>query len=145
MEYLTLDLAIAAHQEILDMSGGRPGLSAEGMGRLDSILTLVRDDDYYPEFVDKLTYLVYSVNKGHCFADGNKRTSIALGCALMSVNNYFQHRIQRFIEEMEEVAVHIADNRVERPLLLKIIASICSGEEELSDALKLEVIYAIKR
>jgi hypothetical protein len=38
------------------------------------------------EFESKLTHLVYSVNKSHCFNDGNKRTSIALGAFFLEIN-----------------------------------------------------------
>lgn len=75
--YFDLKHAQKTHDKIIEISGGIQG--AIDLGRLDSIIDQIKNDDYYPEFEDKLTHLVYSVNKGHCFTDGNKRTSIALG------------------------------------------------------------------
>ncbi len=143
--YIDPPAAIALHDSIINASGGRHGLSEEGRGQLDSILFLVREDDYYPTFVDKLAYLVFSVNKGHCFTDGNKRSCIALGLSFMTVNNYPEIQVQRFIKEMEENAVHVAANRVDKDLLYEIIKSICSGEDNFPESLKLKLLRAISQ
>lgn len=141
MQYLYFDFTycIRTHDKILDVSGGLPGIIDRG--RLESILDHIKNDDYYPEFVDKLTQLVFAVNKGHCFQDGNKRTSIALGAFLMEMNG-LDMLVSKFMIEMENVAVAVADNRINKDLLHRIIGSILN-DEEYDEDLKLDIIEAL--
>lgn len=59
--YFTTDHAKATHDTIINISGGMQGVIH--LGRLDSIIDQIKNDDYYPEFEDKLTHLVYAINK----------------------------------------------------------------------------------
>ena len=79
MAYIYFDVtyAVQTHDKILEVSGGNPGVIH--IGHIDSVLHHIQNDDYYPTFEEKITHLVFEVNKGHAFSDGNKRTSIALG------------------------------------------------------------------
>ncbi len=115
--YLSLTFAVKTHDFIIDESGGAHGVN--DIGLLESVLNHIQNDMYYPEFEDKLTHLVYSVNKNHAFRDGNKRSSIALGAYFLEING-LDYCIDKFIIEMENVAVHIADNRIDKSLLQEI-------------------------
>jgi len=141
MNYIYFDLKYAEkiHDKIIEISGGRKG--NHDIGLIDSVLDFIQSDMYYPKFEDKLTHLVYSVNKNHAFSDGNKRTSIALGAAFLELNglNYLS---RTFIEEMENIAVYVADNKISKELLHKIITSLIY-ELEYSESLKLEIYMAI--
>ena len=137
--YFDLEYAIKVHDTILAVSGGLSG--EQNIGLLDSVLHFIKDDMYYPEFEDKLTHLVYSVNKNHAFSDGNKRSSIALGMAFLELNGLGYLSI-RFIEEMENIAVSVADNKISKELLHKIISSLIY-KLEYSESLKLEILDAI--
>lgn len=137
--YPNTEYAIFAHDEIISISGGRYGVL--NIGLLDAILDHIQNDDYYPDFIDKLTHLTYAVNKSHCFNDGNKRTSIALASFLMELNG-LDALVSKFIVEMENIAVYIADNKIEKALLRDIISSILT-EDDFSDDLKLRLIDAI--
>jgi death on curing protein len=139
--YFTTDHAKATHDTIINISGGIQGVI--DLGRLDGILDQIKNDDYYPEFEDKLTHLVYAINKGHCFNDGNKRTSIALGAFFLEVNG-LDTFVNKFIIEMENVAVEVADNLISKELLKEIIVSLLS-ETEFSESLKLEIINALNQ
>lgn len=141
MSYIYFDVAYAtrAHDKILEVSGGLPGVIDEG--RLDSILEHIRNDDYYTSFEEKLTHLVYAVNKGHCFQDGNKRTSIALGAFFMEVNG-LDVIVSKFIIEMENITVAVADNLIDKELLRSLIISILT-EEEYTEDLKLQLISCL--
>jgi death on curing protein len=139
--YFTTDHAKATHDTIINISGGIQGVI--DLGRLDGILDQIKNDDYYPEFEDKLTHLVYAINKGHCFNDGNKRTSIALGAFFLEVNG-LDTFVNKFIIEMENVAVEVADNLISKELLKEIIFSLLS-ETEFSESLKLEIINALNQ
>lgn len=84
INFFTSDYAIKIHDKIIEISGGRSGI--KDYGNIDSPLTHIQNDDYYPTFEDKLTHLVFSFNKFHAFNDGNKRTSIAMGAFFLGVN-----------------------------------------------------------
>ena len=49
--------------------------------------------------------------------------------------------IEKFIREMENIAVDVADNRIDKDLLFEIISSIIY-ESDYSEALKLKIIEA---
>lgn len=127
------------HDYIITISGGREGIN--NMGLVDSVLDFIQHDTYYPTFEDKLTHLIFSVNKNHAFTDGNKRTSIALGAYFIKINGY-EYCEKKFIYEMENIAVSVADNIISKDLLLKIISSLLY-EVDYSEELKLEIFEAL--
>ena len=130
--------AIMVHDEIIIRSGGALGIL--DIGLLDSVIEHVQNDLYYPELEHKLTHLFYSINKNHSFQDGNKRASIVLSAYFLEINNC-SFRMERFVIEMENVAVDVADNRIDKDLLFEIINSIIY-EDDYSEELKLKIIYA---
>lgn len=130
--------AIAVHDEIINISGGFHGIRDEG--QVDSILYHIQNDMYYPNFEDKLTHLFFSINKGHAFSDGNKRSSVALSAYFMEINGY-DFLVTKFIREMENISVDVADNRIDKELLEEIIYSILY-EDDYSEELKLKIISA---
>lgn len=137
--YFDTEYAIKTHDKILEVSGGINGIIDSG--RLESILQHIQNDDYYPEYENKLSHLVYSVNKNHCFNDGNKRTSIALGAFFLQINGLDVY-VTKFIREMENVAVAVADNLIDKDLLQEIIFSLIN-DEEYDEELKLKIIQAL--
>jgi death-on-curing protein len=137
--YFDVSHAIDTHDWIIEKSGGLSGI--KDLGQLESPLAHIQNDLYYPHMEDKLTHLVFSINKNHAFNDGNKRSSLALGAYFLELNGY-DYVIQRFIQDMENVVVWVADNVFHKNLLLEIITSILY-EEDYSEALKLNMIEAI--
>ena len=137
--YFDIEYAIRTHDMILEISGGIQGVI--DAGRLESILQHIQNDDYYSEYESKLTHLVYSVNKNHCFNDGNKRTSIALGAFFLELNGLDGYAT-KFIREMENVAVAVADNLIDKDLLREIVCSLIN-EPEYNEQLKLKIIQAL--
>lgn len=138
--YFDIEHAIRTHDFIINESGGSHGVN--DIGLLESVLEHIQNDFYYPEFETKITHLVYSVNKNHAFTDGNKRSSIALGAYFLELNG-LDYCVDRFIIEMENISVHVADNRIDKPLLYKIIYSIIN-EDDFSEELRLKIIDATK-
>lgn len=136
--YFDTSHAIEVHDEILNKSGGALGIL--NIGLLASALGHVQNDFYYPDLEHKLTHLFYSINKNHSFQDGNKRASIVLSAYFLEINNC-SFRVERFISEMENIAVDVADNRIDKVLLFEIISSIIY-EEDFNEELKLKIIYA---
>jgi len=137
--YFDSEHAIRTHDFIIENSGGSSGIIEIGMA--ESVLEHIQNDLYYPEFEDKLTHLVFCINKFHAFSDGNKRTSIALGAYLLEVNG-IEYCIDKFIIEMENIAVYVADNKIDKELLREIIGSILA-EDNFNEELKLKIIDAL--
>lgn len=139
--YFDVEHAINVHDWIIDNSGGYSGTN--DLGLLISPLEHIQNDRYYPSIEDKLTHLVYSINKNHAFADGNKRSSIALGAYFLELNGY-DFCIQDFVQRMENMAVWIADNIIDKELTYKIITSLIY-EDDYSEELKLEITQVLSR
>lgn len=136
--YFDVEHAVFVHDEIIINSGGVLGMLNKGL--LESSLEHLKNEFYYPNLEDKLTHLFFSVNKNHCFRDGNKRASIALSAYFLEINNC-SFIVARFIEQMENIAVDVADNRIDKELLHEIICSILY-EQDYSEDLKLKIISA---
>ncbi|ASK71152.1 type II toxin-antitoxin system death-on-curing family toxin [Salmonella enterica subsp. enterica serovar Emek] len=139
--YFDVTYAVITHDWIIEESGGLKG--TKDIGQLESPLEHIQNDWYYPEIEDKLTHLVFSINKNHAFNDGNKRSSLALGAYFLELNG-FDYIVQHFVREMENIAVWVADNVIDKELLHKIISSILY-DDEYSIALKLEIYEAVLR
>jgi death-on-curing protein len=137
--YFDIQHAIRTHDFIIENSGGNSGIIE--IGKIESVLEHIQNDLYYPEFEEKLTHLVFAVNKFHAFNDGNKRTSIALGAYLLEVNG-IEYCIDKFIIEMENIAVYVADNKIDKGLLQEIVSSILI-EDDFNEELKLKIIDAL--
>lgn len=101
----------------------------------------IQNDEYYPTFEDKLTHLVFSFNKNHGFNDGNKRTSIAVGLFFLIING-LDVFANKFVIEMENIAVAVAQNIIDSELLYEIIYSIIN-EEDYSENLKIKIYNAL--
>lgn len=138
MAYLYFDKyhAIKQHDYIIQYSGGFNGIKNEGY--LEATLEFVQNDLYYPTIEEKATYLLYALNKNHAFNDGNKRTSIALTAYFFELNG-LDFIVSKFIKDIENIVVDVADNIIERELLFEIITSLIY-EDDFSDELKLKII-----
>ena len=139
--YFDLTHAIQVHDWIIENSGGLYGI--RDLNPLESVLEHIQNDDYYPDLISKLTHLVFSINKFHAFNDGNKRSSIALGTYFLALNGY-DYCIKKFVLEMENMAVWVADGKIGKDLLGRIIESILL-EIDYSEALKLEIVDCLQR
>jgi len=85
MIYPDINHVLEIHKLTVRISGGGSDGHLE-IGKLESVLQHIQNDDYYPTFEDKLTHLVFSTNKFHCFEDGNKRLSISVGAHFLLSN-----------------------------------------------------------
>lgn len=140
MIYPSIDQVVETHKLTVKVSGG----GSDGildLGKLESVLQHIQNDDYYPSFEEKLNHLVFSANKFHCFEDGNKRISIAVGALFLTLNGYV-FASKKFIQEMENISYHLAAGVIDKHFLLEIIQSIIY-EEDYSEELKLRIANAI--
>ncbi len=116
--YFDAAYAIKEHDFIIKHSGGLPGVKDVGM--IESVLEHVQNDLYYPEFLDKLTHIVYGLNKNHAFHDGNKRSSLALSAFFLEINDH-DFALRQYQHGMEEVVIWVAKSLIDKETLKKII------------------------
>jgi len=138
-KYFDLEHAIEVQDYIIENSGGRKGIL--NIGLLSSVLEHVQNDIYYPDLESKVCHLFYSINKNHAFNDGNKRSSIVLSSYFLEINGC-DAIVSKFMQEMENIAVHVADNKIDKDLLFEIIYEVLY-RTEYSESLKLKIITAL--
>ncbi|MFA5242091.1 MAG: type II toxin-antitoxin system death-on-curing family toxin [Sulfuricella sp.] len=131
--------AIREHDWIIENSGGLAGIRE--IGYLESVLDHIQNDLYYPEFEGKLSHLIFAINKFHAFNDGNKRSSIALGAYFLELNG-FDYCVTKFVCEMENIAVWLAEDKIGKELLGEIVVSIIMDDDYPED-LKLRILHAV--
>lgn len=139
--YINIDQAIATHRMTIKKSGG----GAKGnldIGKLESVLYHIQNDDYYPNFVDKLTHLFFCACKFHCFQDGNKRIAITLSAQFLLLNGYMAVA-KEFFANMENISYHVAAGKIDKELLHRILSAILDGTYLSDEAIKLEIVNAI--
>lgn len=137
--YFDLKHAVEVHDWIIENSGGLAGIN--NLGLIESALEHIQNDDYYPTFEEKLNHLIFAINKFHAFTDGNKRSSLSLGAYFLELNGY-EYCVKKFMSEMENIAVWIADNKISKELLLKLVSSILM-DDEYPENLKLELFESV--
>lgn len=140
MNYLTYEDLYKIHLQVVEVSGGGTTgiLNPEG---IKSILEQIKNNDYYPEIENKIAYLFFSLNKNHCFEDGNKRIAVAACVQFLNLNGYL-FVLERFIREMENISIHVAASKIKRDLLEEIITSIVY-EDDFSEDLKIKIIESL--
>jgi len=139
--YINIEQAVEIHRKTVSISGGGSSGQLE-IGKLESVLDHIQNDDYYPTFEDKLNHLVFCTNKFHSFEDGNKRLSISLGTQFLLLNGYL-YCTEKFIREMENISYHLAAGKIDKALLKEIISSILN-EPDYSEELKLKIYNILK-
>ena len=141
--YITLEQAKIVHQKTIQYSGGGT-LEHFDLGRLDSVLQNIQNDEYYPTFVDKLTHLFFCTCKFHCFADGNKRLAITLSAQFLLFNGYMAVA-KKFFTETENISYQVAAGKIDKDLLHKIMTAIMDDTFDYDEELKLEIYNAINQ
>ena len=139
--YIDTEKAKDIHLLTIKHSGG----GAEGIldfGKIESVLTHIQNDDYYPTFVDKLTHLFFCVCKFHSFEDGNKRLAITLSVQFLLINGYLAVA-QTFFRETENISYHVAAGHIDKDLLHDILDSIMKGNFDENEDVKFRYYTAI--
>lgn len=140
--YLTRENLLQYYRETIKQSGG--GLAEiRDIGGIDKVLDFIRNDEYYPSFEEKLTYLVYGLCHGHYFGDGNKRISLVAGAHFL-IRNHRGWAGFHFLPDMEAYIWHVAAGNIDKDLLGRIIHSVIN-HEDMDEKTKLDVIHAMER
>ena len=140
--YLTIEQAAAIHEKTIRYSGGG-AYEPLDLGRLESVLQHIQNDDYYPTFVDKLTHLFYCTCEFHCYADGNKRLAITLSALFLLFNGYMAVT-KDFFAIMENISYQVAAGKIGKDLLHRIMEAIMDGTYSYDEELKLDIYNAIR-
>jgi len=140
LTYLTMEQVIDIHAKTVEVSGGGT-LGHLDLGKLESVLQHIQNDDYYPTFEGKLTHLFFCACKFHSFQDGNKRIAITLSAQMLLFNGYI-YCVSSFLREMENISYHVAAGNIDKELLQEIITAHLMKEED-NESLKLKILNAI--
>jgi death-on-curing protein len=88
--YLTLDVVLAIHDDMIERYGGSHGI--RDLGLIQSAFVRPQasfgGEDLYPTVLDKAAALFHSLIFNHAFMDGNKRTSITATARFLYINGY---------------------------------------------------------
>ncbi|MGL5691524.1 MAG: type II toxin-antitoxin system death-on-curing family toxin [Bacteroidales bacterium] len=142
IKYITYEEVLAVYGKTIRFSGG--GLCGiKNPGRIKSFLDFVQNDDYYPDFVSKLNYLVFKFCSGHCFDDGNKRIALTMGVYFLHKNNHILVAIT-FMKRLEAIIYHIAAGHIDYELSYRIMECIVSGLD-FDEVLKIDIANAMSK
>ena len=142
IRYISLEEAKSLHEQTVKYSGGGTYEHFD-LGRLDSVLQNIQNDDYYPTFAEKITHLFYCVCEFHCFADGNKRLAITLSAQFLLLNGRMAVA-KNFFAVMENISYQVAAGKIDKMLLLRIMTAVLEGTYDSDESLKLAIYNAIK-
>lgn len=88
--YLTFDVVLAIHDDMIERYGGSHGI--RDIGIIQSALARPQasfaGEDLYPTVLDKAAALFHSLIFNHAFVDGNKRTSMTAMSRFLYINGY---------------------------------------------------------
>lgn len=142
IQYIDYQEALDVYRKMIDTSeGGFEGVRDEG-GIL-ATLDFIQNDDYYPTFTDKLSYLVFRFCSGHFFNDGNKRIALTLGAYFLHKNNH-PWEACIFMRQFEAIVYHIAASHIDQDLFLRIIQAFMAGKD-YDEELKIDIANAMSQ
>lgn len=90
MRYLNFEEVIYMYTEVIQRTGGQPGLADERI--LESVLAkplvTFEGEELYPDIFTKAAVLVFAVINSKPFFDGNKRMALLCALFIMRSNGY---------------------------------------------------------
>ena len=108
---------------MIEAMQGLKGKNPQQIQLFDSALQQIQNDDYYPCFIDKLTHLIFACVKFHPFLDGNKRTALLVARTFI-VMNHREMLPTNFYQQLEDVIVDLAANRISKEHLQEILKNL---------------------
>lgn len=129
MKYLSINEAITLHDDIMDTMDGLKGFDKSRVAYLESALEHIKNDDFYPSFLDKLTHLMFCCVKFHPFLDGNKRSAIYLAKAFIKLN-VPQSLPNDFYTKLENIVVNVASDEMSKEQLRDFLANLLSLQND---------------
>jgi len=139
IDYIDYEQTLKVYFKTVEKSGGgMAGVRDEGGIRL--MLENVQNDLYYPEIADKAAYMMFSLCRGHYFADCNKRISVTLTLFFLLQNGYL-FLAKTFMKDMEEIALDLAAGCMEKELLTEIMHCLVN-DDDYSESILLGIVNA---
>lgn len=139
IDYVDYEQALVIYYKTVEKSGGgMAGVRDEGGIRL--MLENVQNNWFYPKIADKAAYMMFSLCRGHYFADCNKRISVTLTMYFLLLNGYL-FVAQTFMKDMEEIVLDLAAGCMEKELLTKIMHCLVNNEP-YSESILLGIMHA---
>lgn len=87
--YLEAEDIESLHDKALERHGGLPGRPPNKLeGVLSMPMSGFGDYERYPDIMEKAAVYHYYLASGHCFNDGNKRTSFLAMFTFLRINGY---------------------------------------------------------
>ncbi|MCI7410838.1 Fic family protein [Helicobacter bilis] len=126
MKYLSLQEVQIMHDDIINEIGGLKGANPKQIALLDSALTQIQNDDYYPSFIDKLTHLMFACVKFHPSLECNKRTALYIAKAFIKLNRPDSLPAD-FYQRLEDVIVSVASDEISKDELAQILSAMLKG------------------
>lgn len=136
IQYIEYEEALGIYNRMIDNSGGG-FVGIRDKGGIDATLNFVQNDLYYPDFSDKLTYLVFRFCSGHFFYDGNKRIALTLGAYFLHKNGKNWHACI-FMKQFEAIIYHVAASHIDQDLLLRMVRCFIKGQD-YDEELKIDI------
>ena len=140
-KYKNIDEALEIHRLTIENSGGGT-LGHLEIGKLESVLMNIQNDEYYPTIQEKLTHLFFCTCQFHCFQDGNKRLALTLSTKFLIDNGYMLTAMS-FMRTCENISYHVAAGKISKELLLEILTAVIDDKYEENEELKLKILNAI--
>jgi death on curing protein len=129
--YPTLEQVISMHEKTVIVSGGGT-VGIRDDGPLQGTLAHIQNDDYYPTLDRKLARLFFALAKFHCFVDGNKRIAITATSIMLMLNGYLAI-VPRFMRDMENISVLVADGTISEEFLHEIVCAHTAFDPDNED------------
>lgn len=123
MKYLNIQDVMTLHQQMIEAMQGLKGVNPQQIRLLESALQQIQNNDYYPNFIDKLTHIVFACVKFHPFLDGNKRTTLLVARTFI-VMNYPKILLENFYQNLEDVVVAVAEGKTTKEELREILQNL---------------------
>ena len=142
IRYISYEEVLDVYNRTIEKSGGGfSGIRDEGS--IKAVIEFIQNDMYYPDFVSKLSHLVFRFCSGHFFNDGNKRIALTLGTYFLHKNGHNWAAVT-FMKRMEAIVYHIAAGIISDELLLPIMKCIVDCTD-FSESLKLDIANAMSK
>ena len=109
MKKLSERQVLRLHEQLLEQTGGMPGIRDEGLlqSALEAPFQSFGGEDIYPSIQQKAARLGYGLIKNHPFLDGNKRIGTHTMLVFLCLNGIELDYTQ---QELEDIILSVAAN-----------------------------------
>lgn len=125
--FLELNHVNELHDDSLKAYGGSVGCRDGGM--VESALGAAKSAYYYGggDFFDVAAAYAFHIAQAQAFLDGNKRTAIATALTFLTANGFSRPPTAGFIQQLYDAMIAIAERRMDKPGLAKVMREFLSN------------------